>query len=184
MPPVFIIKVVDSGIYVEGPEDFQAHFEFSGDWATSTTQTAYIQKDINRACTLVEETYPGKGFTEEHIDLYTTAKIARGISGSFEYKDYIRASPDALMAITDTDNPNRRYGLAPYLYGILVKVEGCRYPNTRMMRILGRMTAIVNQAVRNMEKECRQMLWEDTEPTPPFEFVQPITVRKESEWPK
>ncbi len=95
----------------------------SGVWTTSTTTTNLIQTDINTAMIAVEQASGGIVTDEEALQFTINPTIARGISKSGEYKTYIQGSPDALAAITDQRNPNRKYGLAPYLYGLGLVVE-------------------------------------------------------------
>ncbi len=95
----------------------------SGSWSTSSLVNNYIQSDINTAMIAVEQASGGIVTDEEALNITMNPTLARGISKSPEYKTYIQGSPDALAAITDQRNPNRRYGLAPFLYGLGLVVE-------------------------------------------------------------
>lgn len=95
----------------------------SAAWSTSPLANNYIQTDINTAMIAVEQASGGIVTDEEALNITMNPTLARGISKSPEYKTYIQGSPDALAAITDQRNPNRRYGMAPYLYGLGLVVE-------------------------------------------------------------
>ena len=95
----------------------------SASWSASTTTLNTIQKDINTAMIAIEQTSGGIVTDEEALQLTFNPTLGRGVSVSGEYKTYIQGSPDALAAITDQRNPNRKYGLAPFLYGLRLVVE-------------------------------------------------------------
>jgi hypothetical protein len=95
----------------------------SGAWTTSSLTNNYIQKDINIACIAIEQASGGIVTDEDALQITFNPTLARGIATSPEYKTYIQGSPDALAAITDQRNPNRKYGMAPYLYGLGLVVE-------------------------------------------------------------
>ena len=96
----------------------------AGSWSTSTVANSYIQASINAACIAIEQASGGIVTDEEALQITINPTNARNyISVSPEYKQYIQGSPDALAAITDQRNPNRKYGLAPYLYGLGLVVE-------------------------------------------------------------
>jgi len=96
----------------------------SGQWTNAASNTNnYIQTDLNTACIAIEQASGGIVSDEDALQFTLNPQEARGIARSYEYKQYIQGSPDALAAITDWRNPNRRYGLAPYLYGLALTVE-------------------------------------------------------------
>jgi len=95
----------------------------SASWSASTTTLNTIQKDINTAMIAIEQATGGIVSDEEALHITLNPTLGRGISVSGEYKTYIQGSPDALAAITDQRNPNRKYGLAPFLYGLGLVVE-------------------------------------------------------------
>lgn len=95
----------------------------SGVWSTSSTTQNYIQIDLNTALIAIEQATGGIVTDEEALQVTLNPTLARGIAKSGEYKTYIQGSPDALAAITDQRNPNRKYGLAPFLYGLRLVVE-------------------------------------------------------------
>ncbi len=95
----------------------------SGAWTTSSTSQNYVQIDINTAMIAIEQASGGIVTDEEALNITMNPTLARGVAKSGEYKTYIQGSPDALAAITDQRNPNRKYGLAPYLYGLALVVE-------------------------------------------------------------
>jgi len=95
----------------------------SGSWSGSTVVTNTIQTDINAALISVEQASGGIVTDEEALQFTINPFLGRNVSKSGEYKTYIQGSPDALAAITDQRNPNRKYGLAPYLYGLRLVVE-------------------------------------------------------------
>ena len=95
----------------------------SGVWTTSSETDLFIQTDINSAMIAIERASGGIVTDEEALQLTLNPVETRGISKSPEYRNYIKGSPDALAAITDQRNPNRKYGMAPYLYGIGLVVE-------------------------------------------------------------
>lgn len=102
----------------------------SGAWTTSSTTNNYIQTDINTAMIAIEQASGGIVTDEEALHITFNPTLARGIAKSPEYKTYIQGSPDALAAITDQRNPNRKYGLAPFLYGLALVVENAVVVNT------------------------------------------------------
>ena len=95
----------------------------SAAWSASTTTLNTIQTDINTAMIAIEQASGGIVCDEEALHITMNPTLARGVAKSGEYKTYIQGSPDALAAITDQRNPNRRYGLAPFLYGLALVVE-------------------------------------------------------------
>lgn len=96
----------------------------TGSWSTSTVAQSYIQTSINAAMIAIEQATGGIVSDEEALHITINPTNARNyVSVSPEYKQYIQGSPDALAAITDQRNPNRKYGLAPYLYGLGLVVE-------------------------------------------------------------
>lgn len=95
----------------------------TGVWSTSSETDLFIQTDINSAMIAVEQASGGIVTDEEALTIIMNPVRARSIARAPEYRNYIKGSPDALAAITDQRNPNRRYGLAPYLYGLELVVE-------------------------------------------------------------
>ena len=96
----------------------------AGSWSTSTVAQSYIQASLNAALIAIEQASGGIVTDEEALQVTINPTNARNyVSVSPEYKVYIQGSPDALAAITDQRNPNRKYGLAPYLYGLGLVVE-------------------------------------------------------------
>lgn len=96
----------------------------AGSWSTSTVAQSYIQNTINTACIAIEQASGGIVTDEEALQITINPTNARNyVAVSPEYKQYIQGSPDALAAITDQRNPNRKYGLAPFLYGLRLVVE-------------------------------------------------------------
>lgn len=94
-----------------------------GAWTTSSESDVFIQKTLNAALIAVEQASGGIVTDEEALQLTFNPTLARGVSVSPEYRNYIKGSPDALSALTDQRNPNRKYGLAPFLYGLRLTVE-------------------------------------------------------------
>jgi len=173
MKPKFVVKVLASGIDVEGPGAFQFHLDFSEDWKTASVEKSPIQRDINQICQRIEAEFPNENYDESAVEIYTTPEFAKALKESPEYRAFTRGAPDALAAITDRRNPNRVLAMVPYLYGIPLKIEGLRYPDTRMMRILRNLRSEVARAVQRMEEECDRLLKEDTEPVAVFTFTKP-----------
>ena len=95
----------------------------SAAWTTSPIANSYIQTDLNAALISIEQNTGGIVTDEEALQLTMNPTLTRGVSKSPEYKTYIQGSPDALAAITDQRNPNRKYGMAPFLYGLRLVVE-------------------------------------------------------------
>jgi len=95
----------------------------SASWSASTTVTVTIQGDLNAALIVIEQATGGIVADEDALSLVLNPTLARGVAKSLEMRDYIKGSPDALAAITDFRNPNRKYALAPYLYGLSLVVE-------------------------------------------------------------
>lgn len=95
----------------------------SGQWTASSATQLFIQKDTNSALITIEQATGGIVADEDSLSLVMNPTEARGIATAGEYRGYITGSPDALAAITDYRNPNRKYGLAPYLYGLSLVVE-------------------------------------------------------------
>lgn len=94
-----------------------------GTWSTSSETDLFIQKTLNAALIVIEQASGGIVTDEEALQLTFNPTTARNISVSPEYRNYIKGSPDALSALTDQRNPNRKYGLAPFLYGLRLVVE-------------------------------------------------------------
>lgn len=95
----------------------------SGVWSTSSATNLYVQTDLNTALIAIEQASGGIVTDEEALQLTVNPTLARGVAKAPEYRGYILGSPDALAAITDQRNPNRKYGLAPFLYGLRLVVE-------------------------------------------------------------
>lgn len=103
----------------------------AGAWSTSSTSNNYIQTTINTAMIAIEKATNGILGREDEFKIVFNPVCARAIAKSPEYKTYLQGSPDALAAITSWQNPNRKYGLAPYLYGLEVVVENAVKVTTR-----------------------------------------------------
>lgn len=95
----------------------------SAAWSTSPIANNFIQTDINTAMIAIEQASGGIVTDEDALQITMNPTLARGVAKSPEYKTYIQGSPDALAAITDQRNPNRKYGLAPFLYGLGLVIE-------------------------------------------------------------
>jgi hypothetical protein len=95
-----------------------------GQWSNSSIANSYIQQTLNAALIAIEQASGGIVTDEEALQIAMNPYCARNyVAISPEYKGYITGSPDALAAITDQRNPNRKYGLAPFLYGLRLVVE-------------------------------------------------------------
>jgi len=95
----------------------------AGAWTGSTSANLRIQNTINAAARQVELATGGIVSDSEGMILVMNPNRARAIAVSPEYRDYILGSPDALASLTSQDSPNRKYGLAPYLYGYKLVIE-------------------------------------------------------------
>jgi len=95
----------------------------SGSWSGSTTATRVIQVDLNTALVQIEKASGGIVSDEDALSLIFNPTLGRAVAASLEMRDMIKGSPDALASITDYRNPNRKYGLAPFLYGLKLVVE-------------------------------------------------------------
>lgn len=96
----------------------------SNQWSNTAANTnEAIQTDINTAMIAIEQASGGIVTDEEALQITLNPTLGRGVAKSYEYKNYIKGAPDALAAITDQRNPNRRYGLAPFLYGLGLVIE-------------------------------------------------------------
>jgi hypothetical protein len=95
----------------------------AGTWSTSDNTNVYIQKTLNTALIAIEQASGGIVSDEDALHLTFNPTTARSVAVCPEYRTYIQGSPDALSALTDQRNPNRKYGLAPQLYGLDLVVE-------------------------------------------------------------
>ncbi len=95
----------------------------SGTWSTSSETDLFIQRDISTGLIVVEQASGGIVTDEEALTFTVNPTTARAIARSPEYRNYIKGSPDALSYLTDHRNPNRKYQLAPQLYGLNLVVE-------------------------------------------------------------
>lgn len=103
----------------------------AGAWSTSSVANAYIQATINTAMIAIEKATNGIMGDEHDFKIVLNPTLARLIAKSPEYKTYLQGSPDALSVITSAKNPNRKYGLAPELYGLECVVENAVRVTTR-----------------------------------------------------
>lgn len=97
--------------------------QWSQSGSTSPNPPTPIQADFNSAMIAIEQGSGGIVTDEEALHVTMNPTLARNIARGDELRSYIKGSPDALAAITDWRNPNRRYGLAPFIYGIGAVVE-------------------------------------------------------------
>lgn len=102
-----------------------------GNFNRSTESDLFIQNTINNALLTIEKNTNGIGSDEDSFIIVINPNDARLIGTSDEYRNYIKGSPDALSALTDQKNPNRKYQLAPYLYGVKLVVENAVRVSTR-----------------------------------------------------
>jgi hypothetical protein len=95
----------------------------SGAWGTSDETNLYIISDISTAMVVIEQNTGGIVTDEEALQITMNPTLGRRIQKSPELRAYLKGSPDAISVITDQRNPNRRYGLAPFLYGLGLVIE-------------------------------------------------------------
>lgn len=107
-----------------------------GAWSTSSEAALYIQNDINSGLLAIEKATGGIVSDEDSLKIVMNPIRARSIAASPEYRNYIKGSPDALSSLTDHKNPNRKYGLAPFLYGLELVVENAVRVSSRKVGTL------------------------------------------------
>lgn len=162
----------------------------SGVWSTSSIANSYIQADINTAMIAIEQASGGIVTDEEALHITINPVNARLISKSPEYKQYITGSPDALAAITDQRNPNRRYGLAPFLYGLGLVVENAVVvttpkpgnvpspPSTTRSYVWGATQAVISSKPQGIVQSDNQTLDFSTFA---FRFYEQMTTEQKSD---
>jgi hypothetical protein len=154
---------------ITGPGITSQFVSFSGDWCSSSSVAPYIQNDINSALIWLEQNV--KGLNEEDIELHVPRNIAFGVARCQEYKHYIQGSLDALAAVTDHWNPNRKYGLASHLYGILLKIEGCKYPSPEMIKLVKQTSDQMRDTWIRFNKEAQRILFESKKDSEPHVLI-------------
>ncbi len=165
-----VIAVTSTGIRVTGSNG-KGFFVpgFSGPWAEATPANPSIQRDLNATLIRIEEVFKDDKIRDEDIELHIPRHAAEGIARSAEYHSYIQGAPDALAAVVHDYNPNRKHCLAPYLYGVALKIEGCRYPHPELVRLVQSTGAKIMEAYQSFRIESQKLLNELTEPLPVIE---------------
>lgn len=123
---LLMVNLINAAANWTGP-GFTNTSAASGVWSTQGQNVVnaipYLQNDINTALIGVEQASGGIVTDEEALTFTMNPVEGRKVSASDEYRGYIKGSPDALAAITDQRNPNRKYGLAPFIYGLRLVIE-------------------------------------------------------------
>lgn len=161
-----------------------------GAWSTSSSTTTVIQGALNSALVTVEQATGGIVTDEDALQLTLNPQLARNVARAGEYRDYIQGSPDALAAITDYRNPNRKYGLAPYLYGLRLVVENAVVvttpkpgnvpspPSTTRSYVLTSANAIITSKPQGITQSDEQSL---DFSTLAFRFYEQLTTEQKSD---
>jgi hypothetical protein len=123
---MIVVNLINSTANWTGPGSTNTS-AVGGKWSTqgtsNTNAVPYLQNDLNTALIAIEQASGGIVTDEEALQFTMNPVEGRGVSASDEYRGYIKGSPDALAAITDQRNPNRKYGLAPFIYGLRLVIE-------------------------------------------------------------
>ena len=166
-----VIRYLPGLLSVEVLNRFICTVSSSGNWASAGADDKnYIQTDINRALIRLEEEtkdWPRRP-TQDDIELHLDKETALAVYQSPEYRSYIHGSPDAVAAITDWWNPNRRFGFPPLLYGIVLKIEGVRYPNPELTQLVREVVTQLQNTVRDFDQKARKILTESAADEPPL----------------
>jgi hypothetical protein len=165
-----VIRVLESGMHVTGPGDKSFFVPgFSGDWGAGTPTAPHIRKDVEIVFARIQEMFKDEITDEDDIHLHISHALAQKIGLSAEHKAYILSSPDGLAAITDEYNPHRKHGLAPYLYGLTLRVEGCRYPNPELVRMVRDVSAQLLKVRSDFCGKFRRVLYDSAKDMPSVE---------------
>ena len=113
-----------------GSNTFDATTNY-GLWSSSDENTLAIQNSINAAVRGITTATGAVVNNPKSLMIVIDPVLASLIAASPEYRSYIKGSPDALAALTDWSNPNRIFGLCPYLYGVRLVVEATNRVTTR-----------------------------------------------------
>lgn len=107
---------------------------FGAKWNAATTSNMVIRKSINAAVQRIVSATLGAVKAKDLV-LVLGDTVARAISESQEFADYLKGSPDALGALRyqfrDEPSAANDYGLPKKLYGVEVVVEDTRKVTTK-----------------------------------------------------
>lgn len=107
---------------------------FGDKWPAATTSNLVIRKSLNTAVQRIIDDTLG-AVSSKDLVLVMGDNVARAISESAEFADYLKGSPDALGALRynfkDEDPTPRNFGLPRRLYGLDVVVDDTRKVTTK-----------------------------------------------------
>ena len=107
---------------------------FGAKWSGATTTNLVIRKSLNTAVQKILDDTLG-AVSAKDLLLVMSDNVAKAISESQEFADYLKGSPDALGALRyqfkDEDIAPKNFGLPKRLYGLEVIVDDTRKVTTK-----------------------------------------------------
>lgn len=160
---MFTIRVAHDHVFVDGPTGSVGDITpLDGPLAEASAVNCVIQNIINTALIRIEQYCNDNKLplNEDQTELHITREQAIDIACCEEYRTYLRCTPDALQCLVDDYNPNRKYQLTTRIYGVLLKVEGCRYPPRELVELVREVDEHISATLRKFRKESVRILFE------------------------
>lgn len=126
-------KIFDTTLYPSN-HVIDVNATFGAKWNAATTTNLVIRKSLNSAVQRILDDTLG-AVSAKDLVLVMSDNVAKAISESAEFADYLKGSPDALGALRyqykDEDVGPRNFGLPKRLYGLEVIVDDTRKVTTK-----------------------------------------------------
>lgn len=126
-------KIFDTSLYPSS-HVIDVNSTFGAKWNAATTSNLVIRKSLNAAVQRIIDDTLG-AVSSKDLVLVMSDNVAKAISESGEFADYLKGSPDALGALRyqfkDEDVAPKNFGLPRRLYGLEVIVDDTRKVTTK-----------------------------------------------------
>lgn len=126
-------KIFDTSLYPSS-HVIDVNSTFGAKWNAATTANLVIRKSLNAAVQRIIDDTLG-AVSSKDLVLVMSDNVAKAISESGEFADYLKGSPDALGALRyqfkDEDVAPKNFGLPRRLYGLEVIVDDTRKVTTK-----------------------------------------------------
>ena len=126
-------KIFDTTLY-PSTHVIDVNSTFGAKWPAATTSNLVIRKSLNTAVQKIIDDTLG-AVSAKDLVLVMSDNVAKAISESAEFADYLKGSPDALGALRyqykDEEVGPKNFGLPKRLYGLEVIVDDTRKVTTK-----------------------------------------------------
>ncbi|MBC7078604.1 MAG: hypothetical protein H5T92_09925 [Synergistales bacterium] len=126
-------KIFDTTLYPSS-HLIDVNATFGAKWNAATTSNMVIRKSLNTAVQRIIDDTLG-AVSAKDLMLVMSDNVAKAISESAEFADYLKGSPDALGALRyqykDEEVAPKNFGLPKRLYGLEVVVDDTRKVTTK-----------------------------------------------------